>query len=361
MTTIPDGGTAGPDGGMPAMPDAGNPAMISSDEIARRLAKLIWDTMPDAALLAQAAMIKTRDDVGKLAQQMLNDPRARLGVGAFYRQWLGLDRVPAVLKDPAAFPQWTAAVSADGARETEMFAVDVTLDTSGTFLTLMTGPFSYLNERLAPLYGISGITGPDLRKVDLTGKQRGGLLTQPALLAMSGLARPSPTLRGQYIREHFFCFEGLNSPPPPAPNLPPPLPANATFRQKLEGTLAANNCQGGCHVLMDPLGYAYDGFDAIGRARTTDNGSPVDLTGTVKNGAADIAFNGPIELGKVLADHDDVQRCLVRQWASYAVGRILKSSELSVVESLRLAFKNGGGNLRALIVSVAQSPVVLTP
>jgi hypothetical protein len=112
---------------------------------------------------------------------------------------------------------------------------------------------------------------------------------------------------------------------------------------------------------MDPLGYAYEGFDAIGRARTTDNGSPVDLTGTVKNGAAEIAFNGPLELGKVLTDHDDVQRCVVRQWASWAIARTLKSSELSVVESLRLAFKNGGGNLRALIVSVAESPIVLVP
>jgi hypothetical protein len=352
-----------PVGGTPLTPRT-NALVISSDEAVKRLAKLLWNTTPDAALVAagNAAMLKTREDVGAFAQQMLKDARARDGVGAFYRSWLSLDKVPMVVKDPAAFPQWTPDVSADAARETETFAVDVTLDPAGTFTTLMTGGWSYINQRLAALYGVTGVVGTALQKVNLDPNQRGGLLTQASLLALnSPETRTSPTKRGFFVRKNFFCQE---VPPPPAipgNQLPMNLPPNPTARQRLE-PLAGESACGLCHVMMDPLGFAYEGFDTIGRIRTTDNGSPVDLTGKVSNGAGtEATFNGPIKLGTILSNFDVVQSCMARRWLAYALGRTVPTSEDGAVAGLATAFKSAGLNIRALIVAVVQSELFLAP
>ena len=247
-------GAGGADGG--TVTTGPRPLALSSLELSTRLARFLWNAAPDAALLAtvNGRAPKTSDDVGKLAADMLLDARAHAGVGAFYRWWLRLDDVAALRvtpdaygepmdlpKDPAVFPQWTAAVSADAARETETFGAGVTLDLQGSFRTLMTAPFTYLNSRLAPLYAVAGVTGDAFRKVALDPGRRAGLLTQPAILVQTshagkGLSNRDqltvPPRRGKFIRDRFFC-EGVST--NPQIGVPPLFTASgASIRQRLE-------------------------------------------------------------------------------------------------------------------------------
>ncbi|MEA2698626.1 MAG: hypothetical protein QOI66_2897, partial [Myxococcales bacterium] len=257
------------------------------------------------------------------------------------------------------YPQWTADVGADAARETEAFAVAVTLDMNGSFQTLMNGQFSYVNERLAVLYGLPNVTGTDFQKVNLD-PGRAGLLTHPSLLAMnSHPARTAPTNRGNFIRGRFYC----EAVPPPSSDMAPmvTLPPNPTTRQQLEAQVAGATCAT-CHDLTDPIGFAFEGFDTVGHARTTDNGSPVDTTGKIKNGAGvDTSFKGAVDLVGILTDIDQVQSCLGRNWLQYALGRTIGASDDATVTGLHTAFKSAGLDIRALIAAVAQSDLFLAP
>src|SRR5450432_3359875 len=178
------------------------PLKISGSEALRRIAAVLWNEQPDDDLgrLAAQGSLATTKDLENAVRQMLADPRAAVGVGAFYRWWLDLDRVAALTKDARLFPAFTPALQADMADETTRFAVDVTLDMNGTYQTLLTAPFTYLNARLADLYGVPNVTGDDLRPRPVDPSQRAGLLTQPSLQALSSLGtRTAPSHRGGQI------------------------------------------------------------------------------------------------------------------------------------------------------------------
>jgi len=163
------------------------PLLIPGEEAIRRLADILWNAEPSEDLLSQARLghFTTTDDLYGAARQMLADPQARRGLATFYRLWLRLEGAFHLEKDPQLFPPFSPMVGNDIETETEAFAVNVTLMPGGTFTELMTAPYSYINERIAPIYGLSGISGYDLRKVALDPKQRAGLLTQPAVLAIT--------------------------------------------------------------------------------------------------------------------------------------------------------------------------------
>lgn len=364
------GGAPGADGS----PTAPSPSLaISGEEAATRLAKVLWQTAPDAALLQRAAALRARDDVRQLALDMLGDPRARTGVGAFYRWWLWLDAVafhktPAGLLDDVQpsqekYPQWTPTVAADAANETETFAVTVTLDGGGSFETLLTAPYSFINQRLAALYGVAGITGDNLRKVDLDPAQRAGLLTQLSLLSLDNpFLTTDPPRRGRLMRDRFFC-----DPVPPI-DPPPPLPmvaANASNRQFFEMATQGNPCHF-CHYdhQLNALGVPFESFDQIGRFRTTDDGGhPVDVSKVALRGedGSDTLFDGPTGLARLLVDRGDVQRCLGQQWLTFALGRATTSADDADLDEIRAGFKAAGLNLRALIAAVVSSEAFLLP
>ncbi|HXI56742.1 MAG TPA: DUF1592 domain-containing protein [Polyangia bacterium] len=385
------GGGGGASGGSTGNVDAApvsHDLAITRQQVAIRLARVLWNGAPDAALLTliDSRAVTTREDVGKLALEMLGDQRARAGVGAFYRWWLRLDDVATMRrspdpftpepedlpKDPKVFPLWTAAVSADAAKETETFGVNVTLDMKGSFRTLMTAPFSYLNARLAGLYGATGVTGDDLRKVALDPMHRAGLLTQPALQALTSHAAPDlshvnltiPPRRGKYIRDRFYCEPVLVNTQigvPPLPAMP-----SQSIRQRFQiltevpGQYCVN-----CHVLqqINTLGFAFEEFDAIGRLRTNDDvGAPVDVSGRLKDDSgAEVAFDGPVQLAGRLAEMSSVQRCLGKQWLTFAMGRPLASDEYAGLNDINRAFVASDLDLRTLIAAVVSSEAFLSP
>ncbi|MEA2696685.1 MAG: hypothetical protein QOI66_956 [Myxococcales bacterium] len=221
-----DGVTGGQDTGVVVDPDPSinrkaRLLQISGKEALTRMAGVIWNGAPDADLLSQdsAGHFTTVEDLYGPARQMLADPRATVGVGAFYRWWLNLPAIVTVTKDQALFPEFNSALAADMAKEPETFGVNVTLPMNGTYQQLITAPFSFINERLAAIYGVAGVTGTDLQMVALNAQQRAGLLTQPGLLALTSNAnRNNVPARGSYIDVKMLCKQ---IPAPPAHG--PPL------------------------------------------------------------------------------------------------------------------------------------------
>jgi cytochrome c553 len=351
------------------------PLVISGQEAITRITAVIWNDKPDADLMQQAAQghFTTTSDLYGAIRQVLADPKAATGVGAFYRWWLDLPLVATLVKDPTLYPAFTTALQADMASETETFGVKVTLDLNGSYGMLMTAPMSFINARLAALYGVANIQGDALTQVNLDPKERAGLLTQPALLALwSDPARTDPSRRGTRVLEKIFCRP---IPPPPA-NIPPAaaLTPGMTQRQATEAISTTLAACAACHNLMDPPGLVYENFDAIGRWRTTDNGQPVDVSGlsigiasglNVSIADAPVVVNGPIELANVAAQAASSQQCMAQQWLMYALKLMYTLNTSTQIDALVAdvypIFKSSGFNLKELIVSVLTTDAFLAP
>jgi hypothetical protein len=343
-------GTSGAAGAQPAT------LPISGQDAVTRIAALLWMEAPDAALLSQASALQTRDDLAGLVGEMLADARAAVGVGAFYRQWLNLDAIVTTAKDPSLFPAYTPALQADMAAETEAFAVNVTLTMNGTYQTLMTAPFSFINARLADIYGVAGVTGDALQQVMLDPTERAGLLTQPGLQALGAFAtRNSPSHRGTYIEGRILCAVIPSAPPDVPPLVAQP---GMTLRSALAQELDSPVCPA-CHATIDPPGLAFEAFDAIGRFRTTDNGAPVDVSGLhFPDGTS---FAGPVGLANVLASLPAAQQCMAEQWLAFALATTPQSLPNDAAAPAQQAFASSGFNLKALIVAVLTSDTFLVP
>ncbi|HEY2730310.1 MAG TPA: DUF1588 domain-containing protein, partial [Polyangia bacterium] len=225
----------------------------------------------------------------------------------------------------------------------------------------------------AALYGVANVQGDALTQVNLDPKERAGLLTQPALLALwSDPARTDPSRRGTRVLEKIFCRP---IPPPPA-NIPPAaaLTPGMTQRQATEAISTTLAACAACHNLMDPPGLVYENFDAIGRWRTTDNGQPVDVSGlsigiasglNVSIADAPVVVNGPIELANVAAQAASSQQCMAQQWLMYALKLMYTLNTSTQIDALVAdvypIFKSSGFNLKELIVSVLTTDAFLAP
>ncbi|HEY0707145.1 MAG TPA: DUF1592 domain-containing protein, partial [Polyangia bacterium] len=217
--TIRDGG---PGDGGPG--DGGDPPRtvllrLAVRSAVARMTRTLWRAQPDNNLLTQAdfVTVTTNLDLLPLAKRVLADGRARVGVAFFYDQWLRLNPLPA--KDRRLFPQYTPELQFSMLAEAQAFGVNVTLEEDGLFATLLQAPFSYIDQRLAALYGVAGVTGSNLRKVNLDGDRRAGILTLPAVMAFtSHTALTSPTARSVFISDRLLCRWPL-----PHPGMPPAL------------------------------------------------------------------------------------------------------------------------------------------
>lgn len=298
-------------------------ARLSDHELASRLSYFLWSTMPDDQLLV-CADNQTLRQPGVLAAQvrrMLQDPRSHALTENFAGQWLPLRALESHQPDPAHFPEFDPYLRFSMRRETELFFESV-LHENRSIVTFLTGKETFLNERLANFYGISGVVGPVFRKVDLTGTPRRGILTQASVLtATSYPNRTSPVLRGKWILENL-----LNAPPPPPPDNIPPLTATAlhsarSLRKQLELHRQSPRCAG-CHASMDPLGLGLENFNAIGAWRQREGGHVIDASGTLPDGRS---FQGPDGLGGLLLREKAAFReAFTTKLVTYALGRGLE-------------------------------------
>ena len=268
--------------------------------------------MPDDELLraADSGQLTTREQVTAQATRMLADDRSKIVLADFHRQWLELSKIETIEKDVTVIQGFTDDLRPLMRQETESFVDAIISSTKADFPSLLTAPFSFMNAKLAAFYGIKGPTGDAFQRVELDPTKYAGILTQGGLLALHAHAnQTSPVHRGLFVRKQLLC----DSPPPPPANVVidlPVLDAKLTTRQRFSQHATTAFC-GSCHQLMDPIGLGFEGFDPVGRLRTTENGIAVDVSGELVHTDVDAKFAGPVELAGKLAVSQQVEDCAV--------------------------------------------------
>jgi hypothetical protein len=323
--------------------------------MAARLSYFFLDTMPDEALFtaAEKGRLSSADQVAEQATRLMNDPRFRTTLFTFHQQWLQLDTLTSTEKDPQAFPRWTPALRDAMAGETRRFVEYVFTEGDRRLDTLLSAPFSFLDATLAAHYGVA--PPGSWQRVDLPKDQRAGLLTQAGLMAtLAHENRTSFILRGKMVREALFCAVPLLPPAdvPPEPRFDPMASAKARSEAHRKDPACAT-----CHELFDPIGFAFEIYDATGRYRTSDAAGPIDSKVTLSHTAqldGKTAANA-VELVRLLAGADEVRDCVARQWLRFGLGRDdAKEDEPSLAAAVK-AFKAGGAQLPSLLTSIARS------
>lgn len=325
-------------------PDLNGPYQIDDFELASRLSFFLWSSLPDEQLL-QTAYRQDLHDPKVLEQEvlrMLADPKAKRLGEQFAVQWLELSR----LKDPASqvdlelFPEFTSELSDAMVQEVALFFNNTLLE-SKNLLELIDSRYSFMNEDLARHYGISGVEGKQMRKVNLPSDDRGGVLGMAGVLTATSLpTRTSPVIRGKWVLEQI-----LGTPPPPPPADVPALEAShdstkteETLRALLERHRADAACTS-CHQAMDPIGLGLENFDAIGRWRTTYGKEWIEPSGMLKTGET---FRGPAELRRILLDKKELfAKNFSEKMLSFALGRsILFKDSPTIVHLQRTLLEN---------------------
>ncbi|HVY31374.1 MAG TPA: DUF1592 domain-containing protein [Polyangiaceae bacterium] len=333
---------------------AGNAVALGPYDVASRLSYFIWGSMPDQTLFDAAAGDKlTADaDITAQARRMLADDKAKDAATAFFGEWLEIDQIAQLPKDTKTYPDYNDDLKAAIVSETETFARSVLFDGGGKFETLLSADYSFENQLLGKVYGNSG-SGTMLGKLTLDTTQRLGLLTQPSFLTLAGSPDGSnPVKRGKAVYTKLMC----GALPPPPPNVPPAKPPTpgVTTRQRFTEH-DQNECAKGCHMLMDPIGYAFEHYDGIGRYRTMDANQPVDSTGMINIDGAAKPFADAVELTRILATSDTVRNCFAKQWFRFAVGRDDMADDAPSLANIAAAFAANQFDMRDLAPAIAVS------
>jgi hypothetical protein len=328
---------------------------ISDVELASRLSFFIWSSIPDDELLnvaAQGALGEPRM-LERQVRRMLADPRSRALAVNFAGQWLGLRRIDSVAPDPRTHPQFDGNLREAFKHETELF-LESQLRDDRSASDLLTANYTFLNERLARLYGVPNVYGSHFRRVELTDSRRSGLLGHGSLLTVTSYAtRTAPTIRGKWILETF-----LGAPPPPPPADVPALVERTegteltSVRARLEQHRRNPSCAS-CHARMDPLGFGLENFDGIGKWRTTDANAPIDASGVFLDGTK---FSGPAELrGMLLANRQNFVTTLTEKLLTYALGRGVEYYDMPVVRSILRGAARQDYRWSALVLAIVSS------
>jgi len=317
-----------------SVPDASSYA-LSSVELASRLSFFLWSTGPDAELLdAAAGDLREPAVLEREIKRMLADPRSESLADSFAYQWLALGKLRSIDPDPALFADVPASLRGDLIREATLFA-DSIFRADRSILDLLDADYTYLNETLARHYGINDIRGTRFRRVELEDPNRWGLLGKgAALMASSYPNRTSPVLRGAWVLDHLLGTPPAD-PPPNVEALTENVAGkpNATVRERLEAHRVSPSCNG-CHGVIDPLGFALENFDAVGRWRDRDReaGSVIDASGVMADGTP---LDGPMALrDALLARPDQFAQTFTEKLMIYALGRSLTYKDMPAVREI---------------------------
>ena len=283
---------------------------------------------------------------------MLADSKAEALVDNFAGQWLELRNLDSITPDPDQFPEFDNQLRKAMRTETEMFFSSIVHD-DRSIQDFIDGKYTFLNERLAKFYGIPGVKGKEFRRVDLDGTERSGVLTQASVLTVTSYpTRTSPVLRGKWILENI-----LNMPPPPPPPGVGSIDAQGgvvkgTMRHQMEAHRANPMCAA-CHMRMDPLGFAFENYDAVGHWRTQEGTFPVDATGVLPEGEK---FNGAAELKTILASNSDTfAECLTEKLMIYALGRGLEGYDRAATKKIVAGLAANDYRFSSLINGIVDS------
>jgi Protein of unknown function (DUF1588)/Protein of unknown function (DUF1592)/Protein of unknown function (DUF1595)/Protein of unknown function (DUF1585) len=325
-------------------------AAASSYETVSRLAYFLTGAPPDDTLWA-AATLGTLDAerVETETRRLLGSPENLEQMRTFYTRHLGLEPL-----SPSADAGYTEELAELTRESAFRFIESVTFGGAGTFRALMTEPTAFLNGPLAEFYGVPGIAGQAFQRASFDPAQRRGLLTHPAYLrATSPGESTRPVMRGIRILHDVLCAE-LPPPPPSIPVLPPPESPTATMRERLTSATQSPACRA-CHDSINPIGLAFESYDAFGRYRETDQGIPIDPSGTLQSTDLRGDFADALELVERIGVSREAAACFRKHWLREAYRRELDAADDCALERLSSRFDAAQGDLVELIVAVAQS------
>ena len=359
---------------------SGNSAVkrIAGREMATRLSYLFWQTMPDAALFqaADAGMLDTNEGVKGQAQKMLDDTRSHAMVAFFFDNLLPIPDLSGLTRDATAFPKWSSSIGSAMRSEVQRFLeYEIFEDTTqsaapyaaGSWPAILTAPFTFVNQALFSYYGSAtfasgtNVTGTNLTKVNLNTSQRLGLLTLGGMAAGSTISsNTNPVLRGSFVVNKLMC-KNIELPVGFTPMAPDPY-SGKTARERYMKHSASDSCRP-CHQFIDPLGFPFENYDAIGIYRETEKwtdkttnmtyDTPIDASGSVPG--VDGTAKNAVELVQLLAKSSDVGNCFASHWMRFAYGRSLAEGDACNQQTVGNAFKEAGYNVKQLLLTLTQS------
>ncbi len=325
---------------------------LNEYELASRLSFFLWSSQPDDQLLRYANRGQLRKNLGKELERMLKDAKAQSFVENFAGQWLELRNLDVYQPDKKLFPTFTPALRSDMRRETELLFSHI-MGGNRSVLELLSADYSFVNARLAAHYGISDVKGESFRPVSLRGTFRGGILGHASILTItSDPNRTSPVKRGKYVLENI-----LGTPPPAPPPDAPPLSETG----KITGTLREQFVKhrqdpacASCHKVMDPIGFAFENYDAIGRYRTKDNSLPIDASGKLETGEP---FGNAADLRSILLNQkrEYFTRCITEKMLTYALGRGLEYYDKRTIDGIVIRLKGNNYRFNELVQGIVSS------
>jgi hypothetical protein len=326
-------------------------------DTAARIAFGAWDSLPDAELIeaARAGKLGTRDEILRQTERLLATPRARAKVRQFYQQWLSMDRLHELSKNAKRFPEFNEQVASDLRRSLDLFLDEVTWNEASDFRQFVLADYVFLNGRLAKFYGVDLPEDAPFQKALSGSGQHAGLLTHPLLMA--GFAydsTTSPIHRGLFVARSLL---GRRFRPPPEAVAPlsPELQPNLTTRERVILQTKPQACQT-CHATINPLGFAFENFDAVGRFRTMEQGKPIDASGFYwTRGGDTVKFNGARQLGESLASSEETQAAFIEHLFHFMIKQPVLAHGLDRPETLRQSFVASGYSIRKLLAEVIAS------
>ncbi len=330
-------------------------------ELASRMSYFVWGSKPDASLLQAASngVLAHVNGITTQLDRMLVEERAHAGLLHVVQEWFALDQVELARKGADVMEGLPEGIQTDLEQETWQFLVAVLFAPGASFFSLYDADFTFMNDGVAKLYGVPEAYGPNFQRVELDPSKRRGLFTQPLLIAAhSKESGYSVVQMGKFIRERVLC-QPIPPPPPGVNTTIPEGPSTVglTYREKLDLHVTDPACAA-CHALMDPPGYAYLTYDAVGRYRAKDpDGRAFDTTGTLTSiDDQNVSFSDATSMLDIIANSRMAKACFVRKYMEYAHGRTLAHEDVLLYKQLVLAVEDNGGDFRAFVRRLVEAP-----
>jgi Protein of unknown function (DUF1592)/Protein of unknown function (DUF1588)/PA14 domain/Protein of unknown function (DUF1595)/Cytochrome C oxidase, cbb3-type, subunit III len=325
-----------------------------SYDVASRLSFGLWDSLPDQSLLdaAAAGQLATREQIVHQAERMAGDPRARMKLREFFLQWLKVEQVPDIAKDPKQYPQFNEQVATDLRTSLDLFLEDVISSEAADFRQLLRADFVYLNGRLSQFYGADLSAGAPFKKVYLDQHERAGVLTHPYLMSsFAYTATSSPIHRGVFIARSVLG-RVLRPPPEAVAPLAADLHPDLTTRQRVMLQTKPESCQS-CHGMINSLGFTLEHFDAVGRYRKDEKKQAIDSNGTYETRTGQIVKFADVQgLATYLAGSEETHTAIIQQLFHHLVKQPVRAYSVRTLPDLKRFFTDHDFNLRKLTVEI---------
>jgi hypothetical protein len=334
------------------------PRALGPDELASRLSFLLWDSIPDDALLdaAQSGGLSTPDQLAAQAQRMIDASQADPALARFFREWTGTVPLVPGAKDLTTYPYLTDALAGSINSSFDRFAAD-TVRNHGTLSDTLTGTSVFVDDQLASFFGVTAPPAGQWQKVALDGAKYAGVMTQPAMASsLAHTQQASFVFRGKFVRERLLC-QDLGSPPANAQSVFAglTLPPNPTGKEVSSGILSQALCAS-CHTLLNPPGLAFENFDAVGHFQAQyPSGRPIDPSGTMTVGSDTLSFDGPVQLMAGLSTRAEPSDCFDRQVFRFALSRGETQADACALQDMSDALAASNGELRGAMMALVGS------